>query len=476
MEGLGTNVCNYIEYLFGNEAVKSYIDFLNREPVQYIRINTLKTTRERISSFFRSNFGIETENIPGMPAALKVMVKSDIISKSLEHVSGEFYIQGLSSMIPPLILSPNEDDIILDLCASPGSKTTGIGELMNNKGTLLANEIQMDRVRTLIFNVDRMNLVNTGILHFKGELLSKIYNNYFDKLLVDAPCSGLGIIQKRGEVGSWWNLDKCLNLGELQFKLLMSALKMVKEGGEIVYSTCTMSVEENEMVISKILSKFPVEVVDIELPVKSHPGITKYKEETINPQLEKARRILPWEADSDGFFIVKLKKTGTMDPSVPFNFKQGDLKLVNHRSKEVRDILKFLSDTFGIKEEVFSRYKYLKRSNDIFFVSEDWHDDNLSIFERIGTRLGKFDKRDELTFHTQAAQILHKEITNNIYEIKSDDELKKYINGGIIKKEVPLQQYVIKYRDYILGTAVGGSEGIKSRFPRSKRTQGIYLQ
>src|SRR5664280_3384594 len=95
---------------------------------------------------------------------------------------------------------------------------------MNNKGTLLANEIQAERVRTLIFNVDRMNLVNTGVLHYKGELISKIYNNYFDKILVDAPCSGLGIIQKRGEVGSWWNLEKCLGLGELQFKLLTCLL------------------------------------------------------------------------------------------------------------------------------------------------------------------------------------------------------------------------------------------------------------
>jgi NOL1/NOP2/sun family putative RNA methylase len=475
LEGLGTNVCNYIDYLFGGEAVKKYMDFLNREPVQYIRVNTLKTSIEKTASFLKSYYGIETEEIPGLPAALKVMVKNDIISRSLEHVIGEFYIQGLSSMIPPLILAPNEDDVILDLCASPGSKTTGIGELMHNKGTLLANEIQAERIRTLIFNVDRMNLVNTGVLHYKGELLSKIYNNYFDKILVDAPCSGLGIIQKRGEVGSWWNLEKCLGLGELQFKLLTSAIKMVKEGGEIVYSTCTMSVEENEMVISKILKKFPVEVVDIELPVMSHPGITKYKEEEIDPQLEKARRILPWEADSDGFFVVKLRKTGEVGASVPFNFRNGELKLVDHRNKEVRSILKFLSENFGIKEEVFTHYKYMKKSNDIFFVNEGWDDANLSIFERIGTRLGRFDKRDELTFHTQGAQILHNEITKNFYEIETEDELKKYINGGIIKKDVPLQQYVIKFKEYVLGTAVGGKEGIKSRFPRSKRTQGIYL-
>jgi NOL1/NOP2/fmu family ribosome biogenesis protein len=285
----------------------------------------------------------------------------------------------------------------------------------------------------------------------------------------------MGIIQKRGEVGQWWNLEKCLGLGELQFKLLMAAIKMVKEGGEVVYSTCTMSVEENEMVVSKILRKLPVEIVDIELPVKSHPGITKYKEEEIDPRLEKARRILPWEANSDGFFIVKLRKTGEVTPSVPFNFRSGDLRLVDYKNKEVRYLLKFLSETFGIKEEVFARYKYLKKTNDIFFINADWCDNNLSIFERIGTRLGRLDRHDGITFHTQGAQILCNDITKNIYQIENDEELKKYINGGIIKKDVPSEQFAIKYKDYLIGTAVGGSEGIKSRFPRSKRTQGIYL-
>lgn len=475
MEGLGTNVYNYIESLFGSEAVKSYIDFVNKTPTQYLRVNTLKTNRERISDQLKNYYGVETEFIPGVPAALKVKEKNDIISRSLEHVIGEFYIQGLSSMLPPLVLDPKEGEVILDLCASPGSKTTGTGAMMNNKGTLLANEIKLERVMTLIFNVDRMNLVNTGVLHYKGELLSKIYNNYFDKVLVDAPCSGMGIIQKVGEVGTWWHLEKCMALGELQFKLVMAALKMVKVGGEVIYSTCTMSVEENEMVISKILDKLPVELVDIELPVKNHPGLTHYKEEAINPGLEKARRILPWEADSDGFFICKLRKTGEINPSVPFNLRPGHLRIIDHNHKEIHYLLKKMSDSFGIDYDVFKRYKYLKKANDFFFLNEDWQDQNLSIFERIGTRLGKIDKHDEITFHTQGAQILSNEITKNIYQLENDEELKKYINGGIIKKDVSSDQFIVKYKDYVLGTAIGGKEGIKSRFPRSKRTQGIYL-
>jgi len=475
LEGLGTNVYNYIETLFGSEAVKCYLEFVNKEPTQYLRVNSLKTNSEKTSRQLKEYYGVETECIAGIPAALRVKEKNDIISRSLEHVIGEFYIQGLSSMLPPLVLDPKEGEIILDLCASPGSKTTGTGALMNNKGTLLANEIKLERVMTLIFNIDRMNLVNTGVLHYKGELLSKIYNNYFDKVLVDAPCSGMGIIQKVGEVGTWWHLEKCMALGELQFKLVMAALKMVKVGGEVVYSTCTMSVEENEMVISKILDKLPVELVEIELPVKSHAGITNYKEEAINPSLEKARRILPWEADSDGFFICKLRKIGETSPSVPFNLRTSNLKIVDYKHKEVNYLLKKLSGTFGIDYDVFKRYKYYKKTYDIFFLNEDWEDQNLGIFERAGTRLGKIDKHDEITFHTQGAQLLSDEITKNIYQVENNEELKKYINGGIIKKDISSEQFIIKYKEYTLGTAIGGSEGIKSRFPRSKRTQGIYL-
>ena len=150
------------------------------------------------------------------------------------------------------------NDTVLDLCSAPGSKTTQLGEMMRNNGTLISNEIALDRVKMLVFNIDRMNLINAGIIHSKGELLSKIYPDYFDKILVDAPCSGLGIIQKKNEISNWWSLKRASILGDLQLRLLIAAIKMVKEEGEIVYSTCTLTIEENELIINKVLKKYPV--------------------------------------------------------------------------------------------------------------------------------------------------------------------------------------------------------------------------
>ena len=143
---------------------------------------------------------------------------------------------------------------------------------MDNRGTLLINEIDNERIKSLVFNLERMNVINASVIHSKGEILSKVYSDHFTKILVDAPCSGLGIIQKKGEVSNWWSLDHVDRLQHLQTKLLIAAIKMAKVGAEIVYSTCTLSIEENELVIDKILEKYPVELIDINLPIPSRLG------------------------------------------------------------------------------------------------------------------------------------------------------------------------------------------------------------
>ena len=142
-----------------------------------------------------------------MQNTLKVTEGSELTGKTLEHILGHYYVQSLSSMLPPIVLAPDKNDIVLDLCAAPGSKTTQLAELMHNDGTLIANEIQLSRLKALVHNIERMNIANVGVVHQKGELLSKAYGNYFDKILVDAPCSGLGIIQKKDEVTKWIRKD-----------------------------------------------------------------------------------------------------------------------------------------------------------------------------------------------------------------------------------------------------------------------------
>ena len=472
---VSNKIFDYLSSLYGESSAKNYHDFINTEVTSYIRVNKLKTSKENLSRTLLKDYNIKTEEIKGIKNAFKISVKSDLLGKTIEHIIGQYYIQGLSSMIPPLILNPQPGDVVLDLCAAPGSKTTELAEIMENVGTLVSNEIQLNRVKMLVYNLDRMNIVNTGVIHTKGEWLSKHYADHFDKVLVDAPCSGLGIIQKKGEVNDWWSIERAERLGELQLKLLIAAIKMTKVGGEIVYSTCTLTPEENELILDKVLEKYPVVVQEMELPVKSHPALTNYNGKNLNPEISKGRRIFPWEADSDGFFIIKLKKTGETNNPVQTLPVQKEIKLLNADKKEIRALLKNISVYFGIPEEILSNYKYLLKSNDIFLLSKEWNDPYPGHFQRIGTKLGVIDKNKQLTLHTQAAQVLQNYISKNIYEIKNQDDLKKYLEGGIIKKEIDIEgQCAIKYKDFILGTAVITQGGIKSRFPRAKRTQEIY--
>jgi 16S rRNA (cytosine1407-C5)-methyltransferase len=474
---VSTNILEYLKKIYDKKTTNQYLEFINSEPSQYLRVNTLKTNPSFLSEILFKNYKIKCEPVPGIPNCLKVVSGNKIAGKTVQHIVGGYYIQSLSSMLPPIALNPNENNTVLDLCSAPGSKTTQLGEIMKNNGTLIANEIALDRVKMLVFNIDRMNLINTGVVHSKGELLSKIYCNYFDKILVDAPCSGLGIIQKKNEVNDWWSAERTSVLGDLQLRLLIAAIKMVKPEGEIVYSTCTLTVEENELILNKVLEKYPVELIDIDLPIKTHDAYTYYNETSLNPSLSKARRVWPWEINSEGFFIAKLKKIGNSDSLVLSNQKKNHLQLLSFDRKEIQKTLSNLKNDFNIEKEVLNNYNYLIKGKDIFFVNKNWSAFDLNIFQRIGTRFGIIDKNGKTVLHTQAAQVLNNEIKKNIYEVENPDELRIYLDGGTIKKQIDYTgQCVIKYNKSVLGTAIITKQGIKSRFPRSKRTQEILIE
>ncbi len=349
---VSSSIFTYLKKIYDEKTAKEYVDFITSKPSQYIRVNRLKTNPACLTQNLFNTYGIECEPVPAIPGCLKITKGEDKTGKTIQHINGDYYIQSLSSMLPPLSLAAEEDDMVLDLCSAPGSKTTQLGEMMKNSGTLIANEISLDRVKMLVFNIDRMNLINAGVIHSKGELLGRIYPDHFDKILVDAPCSGLGIIQKKNEVSNWWSLDRISVLGDLQLRLLIAAIKMVKEGGEIVYSTCTLTAEENELIINKVLEKYPVEIVDLDLPVKSHPAFNSYGGMKLNTSLSKAHRILPWEINSEGFFIVKLRKTGKTIPAEHFRPVQQNLKLLSFNKKEIRALLDNIIKEFEI-EKIF---------------------------------------------------------------------------------------------------------------------------
>ena len=469
---LSSNISDYILSNFGEGYLKQYLEYYESSYNPCLRFSRFSDTNILVKKLLE--YGIELESIPLIENAYRIKAGSDKAGKTLEFILGKYYLQSLSSMIPAIALNPESSDIVLDLCAAPGSKTTQLAELMGNKGTLVANEISVDRLKSLVFNVDKMNLVNVGILHGKGELLSKYFENHFDKILVDAPCSALGITQKKGEVSNWWDVKKAEAISELQLRLLISAIKMCKVGGEIVYSTCTITLEENEFVVNKVLNKYPVKLIEFTLLVKSVEGFSKIGSEIQNNELRKTHRILPWEINSEGFFVAKLKKIDITEPVSRITRHEKIFGLINPSNGKLKNYFNVLADYYGIDNSIFEEYKYLIKNYDIHFVNENWNGHHLELFNRVGARLGTIDKRGILQLNSLAAQIFSEAITKNVVELENISELETYFSGGTIKKHFESGgQKVVKYKNYFLGTAVASKDGLKSQFPRAFRTQEI---
>jgi 16S rRNA (cytosine1407-C5)-methyltransferase len=283
-------------------------------------------------------------------------------------------------------------------------------------------------------------------------------------------------VQKKGEVSNWWNEAKAQSLAEIQYRLLVSAIKMVRPLGEIVYSTCTLTLEENELVLDKILRKYPVSLADIDLPVKSINAFTEAGGLKLDPSIVKAKRILPWEIGSEGFFVAKLVKNEPDDSARPVKDSFDKTAFVNSNSQKIKKYLDAISSYYGIDRSEFDRFKYIIRSKDIYFINREWAAHSLDSFLRLGSKFGIIDKHDFLQLNSLAVQVLADKIKSNIVELKLKSELDTYFKGGTIK-DFPSSPgpKVVKYSDFYLGSASATKEGLKSQLPRHFRTQEILL-
>ena len=201
---LSDSIIEYISGTFGKKFLDKYKNFVFSTYPSYIRLNDNVTNIPQIIKQLEDQ-GIYLKNT-NVNNACQIITGENYIGKTIEHILGKFYIQSLSSMLPAHILAPKKENIVLDLCAAPGSKSTQIAELMEFKGTLYTNEPNHKRIKALIHNLDKSNAMNMWVLKGQGELLSKVYHEYFDKILVDAPCSALGVLQKNQEVSNWWDI------------------------------------------------------------------------------------------------------------------------------------------------------------------------------------------------------------------------------------------------------------------------------
>ncbi|PLW80139.1 tRNA methyltransferase [Candidatus Woesearchaeota archaeon] len=296
-KGLCRNEEDYEEFM------KYSLSFLRRS----IRINTLKADIESVKKSLSEKGWILTQ-IPWCKEGFWIDNKTGRrdIGNTEEHMLGYIYVQEAVSMIPPIVLNPHPGETILDMCASPGSKTSQIAMYMKNQGILLANDYKGMRVRPLGINMQRIGATNILITLMDG---ARFRDLEFDRILVDAPCSGSGTIRKSLKTLRMWNERSIRRIAGQQKTLLENAYKLLKPGGTIVYSTCTLEPEENEGVVNYLLNKYSdMECVPFEIDMKLGEPILEWNDEKFNPQVKNVLRIWPQDNDTEGFFVAKLVK------------------------------------------------------------------------------------------------------------------------------------------------------------------------
>lgn len=270
---------------------------------QSLRVNTLKTTDAEIITRLKS-LGVKIEKIPFTDNGYYYDSKFSLGATS-EYLQGYYYIQEAASQLPPKILAPKTGEIVLDMCAAPGSKTTQIAQYMQNQGILLALDSDSRRLFALRNNLERCGVENT-ILYKKDSRFVSDLKIQFDKVLLDAPCSGNYAIEK--EFFTKKSVDGIRERSRLQKELLKAAIRVLKKGGTLVYSTCSLEPEEDEMNIDWVLGKYPeLKLEDTGLTI-GDPGLTEVFGKKLNPEIKKCRRFWPEKTGTEGFFIAKMIK------------------------------------------------------------------------------------------------------------------------------------------------------------------------
>lgn len=267
-----------------------------------VRANTLKAEVEKITENLKE---LITGSVPWCKEGF--YLSTDEFSKIPEHQLGLIFSQEAASMIPPAVMDLEPGMTVLDIAAAPGAKTTQIAQYMENEGCLVANDVKHSRVNVLISNLQRCGVLIAKVTVKDGRYFGR-FSEKFDAVLVDAPCSNMGMIRKNYKNIRLWKLRDCYGLSKLQKSLLMAAYKAVKPGGVVVYSTCTLEPMENEEVVDYLLRNTNAEIEEINLPLKGVEPFTKFDGKEYTEEVKKCLRLHPQDNDTEGFFVAKLRK------------------------------------------------------------------------------------------------------------------------------------------------------------------------
>lgn len=400
--------------LLGSEA-DSFFKSLSNDPQKGFRINSLKRKSEMLKDVDCSH------PIP----FIKDGYYGSVRGHSLAHQAGYVYSQDISAMYVGQVVNAQPGEVILDLCAAPGGKSTHIAQQLQNQGLLVSNEINHKRASILVENMERFGPKNVIILNEDPVNIAKKLTYQFDKIVVDAPCSGEGMFRKDHQAIQYWNAKYPAECATRQKNILAEAIKMLKPGGELIYSTCTFSPEEDEQIVSWLIENYPFKLVEIPKYEGMDAGRPDFANN--NPELIKAVRLMPHHFKGEGQFIAKLQLEENTSLEVPNKKKHRKDKRINQVTTEQFHLWQQTINSIGSDWMNVNRQDLKVFNNHLYYYHHDWPDIFSMKYMRPGIYLGEFKKkRFEPSY--ELALTLDPLQTTSTVEV-TEEQWERYLHG-----------------------------------------------
>jgi 16S rRNA (cytosine1407-C5)-methyltransferase len=444
----------------GHLSFDDFIAACQRPLRRSLRVNTLKIS---VPDFLQlvAPYGWQLTPVPWCKEGFWIEREEEDavpLGSTAEHLSGLFYIQEASSMLPvtALFADNNQPQRVMDVAAAPGSKTTQIAARMGNEGAILANEFSASRVKVLHANISRCGISNVALTHFDGRVFGAALPECFDAILLDAPCSGEGVVRKDPDALKNWSAESNREIAQTQRELIDSAFHALRPGGTLVYSTCTLNREENEEVLDWLLAQYP-QAVEI-TPLDSLFDGAKL---ALTP--EGYLHVFPQIYDCEGFFVARLKKTAAIDALPAPGYKVGKFPFAPMKTRESQAVVQ-AAEAVGLHWG--DNLNLWQRDKEIWlFPSEIEPLLGKVRFSRIGIRLAEtFNKG--FRWQHEAVVALAGEKSSR-FEL-TPNEAEEWYRGRDVWPETPptRDDVIVTFQGHPLGLAKKVGTRLKNSYPR----------
>ena len=457
-QSLPQDFLNNIKNLLSQSDYDSFLNSYNKHHYKGIRVNTLKTDSVTLKSLL--NFTLT--NSPFCNDGFYIPYDTKNLGKSPLHHCGAFYVQEPSATSAVTVLDVKPYDKVLDLCSAPGGKSTQIACNLQNTGLLVSNEIVKTRANILLSNIERMGVANCIVTNSHPDKLCNNFIGFFDKILVDAPCSGEGMFRKDTSAIEQWSFEHSQMCGVRQLEILESASIALKLGGVMVYSTCTFSAQENEMVIQNFLNKHKeFSLIDC--------GVSFGR-----PALDKAIRIMPMDG-GEGHFIAKLLKTdNTITKNENFYTSTSKRKSTNKKSN-IKDTDKnIISSALKLYDEIttnrFLGDNLIINADKIYIVPQDApNTQNINVI-RLGVLFGEIKKNRIEPCHAFFTCGNKNDFKNSINLDFNDSNAYNFLLGQEINIDNNIKGYTaVCINNMTVGFGKATNGVLKNKYPKGLR-------